>query len=111
MEWWRRQLNRTRPWQVAGKEKIFVTPNLGDSERRTLYRIGATSYEFELHNLEKEAIDLKELYTTKEEAAKIRAMVEKYVGRQIRSSEQLYKDSQDKRHVEFTDTYNLYDMP
>ena len=107
MEWWRRQLNRIRPWQVEGKEKIFETPNLGDSERRTLYRVGATSYEFELHNLEKEAIDLKELYTTKEEAAKIRAMVEKFLGRPIRPREELEKDFTDTHHVEFTDTYDL----
>lgn len=107
MEWWRRQLNRIRPWQVAGNEKIFEMPNLGDSERRTLYRVGATSYEFELHNLEKEAIDLNELYTTKEEAAKIRAMVEKFLGRPIRPREELEKDFNDTHHVEFTDTYNL----
>ena len=107
MEWWRRQLNRIRPWQGEGKEKIFETPNLGDSERRTLYRVGATSYEFELHNLEKEAIDLNELYTTKEEAARIRAMVEKFLGRPIRPREELEKDFTDAHHVEFTDTYNL----
>ena len=107
MSWWRNQLNRIRPWQVAGKEKIFETPNLGASERRTLYRVGATSYEFELHNLEKEAIDLNELYTTKEEAARIRAMVEKFLGRPIRPREELEKDFTDAHHVEFTDTYNL----
>ena len=58
-------------------------------------------------NLEKEAIDLKELYTTKEEAAKIRAMVEKFLGRPIRPREELEKDFTDTHHVEFTDTYDL----
>ena len=107
MRWWRSQLNRLRPWQVEGKEKIFETPSLGAKERRSLYRAGATSYEFELHNLEKEAIDLNELYTTKEEAAKIRAMVEKFLGRPIRPREELEKDFTDTHHVEFTDTYDL----
>ena len=107
MEWWRRQLNRIRPWQVEGKEKIFETPNLGVNGRRVLYRAGATSYEFERHNLEKEAIDLKEVSTTKDEAARIRAMLEKFLGRPIRPREELEKDFTDTHHVEFTDTYNL----
>ena len=105
MEWWRNQLNRLRPGQRTGKMSDMA--NLDAAERRGLYRIGATSYEFELHRLEKEVIDLKEPHTTKDETAKIRAMVEKFLGRPIRPREELGKDFNDTHHVEFTDTYNL----
>ena len=105
MEWWRSQLNRLRPGHRA--EDMSDMANLEAGGRKALYRAGATSYEFELHRLEKEVIDLKEPYTTKDEAAEIRAMVEKFLGRPIRPREELGKDFNDTHHVEFTDTYNL----
>ena len=105
MRWWRSQLNRLRSGNST--EKTSDMTNLNPEERKSLYRAGATSYEFELHRLEKEVIDLKELYTTKDEAARIRAMVEKFLGRPIRPRDELEKDFNDMHHVEFTDTYNL----
>ena len=105
MERWRNQLNRFRLGQETGKTSDMA--NLDAVERRGLYRAGATSYEFELYHLEKEVIDLKEPHTTRDETAKIRAMVEKFLGRPIRPREELEKDFNDTHHVEFTDTNNL----
>ena len=106
--WWRKQLNRFKP--KHRRDKISDANNPEVDTWRSMYFGNIVCYEMALHDLEQDAINVVR-YAAKDDTTKIRAMVEKYVGRQIRSSEQLYKDSQDKRHVEFTDTYNLYDMP
>ena len=103
LEWKRNQIKRTAP-----KNRI-KNPDLVSDEReynerqwwRLIHYNGILCYESDLRMLEGES----QLYMrriSKESADRIRAKIENYLGRPLRTLDQLKADGKAKRRVEFT---------
>ena len=112
MEWRRDQIRRTAPKHRI-KNPNVILDEAEDEERqwwRAIHYHGIPVYEMHLRMLEGES----QLYMrriSKESADRIRAKIENYLGRPLRTLDQLKADGKAKRRVEFTEPDDPHAAP
>lgn len=112
MEWRRKQIRRTAPKHRI-KNPNVILDEAEDEERlwwREIHYHGIPIYEMHLRMLEGTA----QLYgsrLSKESADRIRAKIEIYLGRPLRTLDQLKADGKAKRRVEFTEEEDPHAAP
>lgn len=112
LEWKRNQIKRTAPKNRI-KNPDLVLDEREYNERqwwRLIHYNGISCYESDLRMLEGES----QLYMrriSKESADRIRAKIENYLGRPLRSLDQLKADGKAKRRVEFTEPDDPHAAP
>lgn len=112
MEWRRDQIRRTAPKHRI-KNPNVILDEAEDEERlwwREIHYHGIPVYEMHLRMLEGES----QLYMrriSKESADRIRAKIENYLGRPLRTLDQLKADGKAKRRVEFTEPDDPHAAP
>ena len=112
MEWRRRQIRRTAPKHRI-EHPYVILDEAEDEERqwwRQIHFHGMVCYEGDLRMLEGES----QLYMrriSKESADRIRAKIENYLGRPLRTLDQLKADGKSKRRVEFTEPDDPHAAP
>lgn len=112
MAWRRNQIRRTVPKHRIGNPYVILD-EAEDEERqwwRQIHFHGISCYEMHLRMLEGTA----QLYgrrISKESADRIRVKIEKFLGRPLRTLDQLKTDGKAKRCVEFTEKYDPHDAP
>ena len=112
MEWRRNQIRRTAPKSRIDNPDL-VTDEGEYNERqwwRQIHYNGISCYEMHLRMLEGTA----QLYgkrISKESADRIRAKIENYLGRPLRTLDQLKADGKSRRNVEFTEPDDPHAAP
>ena len=112
MAWRRNQIRRTAPKHRIANPDV-IRDEAEDEERqwwREIHYHGIPVYEMHLRMLEGTA----QLYgrrISSESADRIRSKIENYLGRPLRTLDQLKADGKRKRCVEFTEKYDSYAAP
>ena len=112
MEWWREQIKRTTPKHRI--EKPYVVLDEAEEDERDWWRLihfhGMVCYEMSLAGLEQEFLCLSPRLSP-EAAERIKVEIENFLGRPIRTKQQLKDDFKAKRHVEFTEKEDPHAAP
>ena len=112
LEWQRQQIKRTNPKNRIENPNMFVSPE--EEEERSYWQEihygGIVNYEAELSVVETDyshqARDM-----SKETSDRVKAMIENFLGRPIRTKEQLRADFKAKRNAEFLEKEDLHAAP
>lgn len=108
--WQRKQLERLKPtgplpdgleWDGNCLNILNQDVNRKYTEWLGCYKSSARNYESHIRHLEGHTFYIDTLRSTEEEKEKLREMLRKYIGRPIRSEEELRRDAKNRKAMEF----------
>ena len=112
MDWWRRQIKRTAPTRHIKNPNLCVNEAEFNERQwwREIHFQGIVCYEMSLSGLEQEFQHLMQRMSPAV-AERIKAKIENYLGRPIRTIQQIRDDLKAKRRVEFTEPDDPHAAP
>ena len=111
LAWQRKQLERLKPIGPLPKglevtkggvlNVLDLKVNAKYSDWLSCYKSAASNYESQIRHMEGHTFYVDTLRSTEEEKEKLREMLRKYIGRPIRSEEELRRDAKNNTAMEF----------